>query len=452
MIKKCIITVYEYKERCALVVKVTDVLAGSHGYKAGILAGDFLISVNSHPIHDVLDYRFYLAETRVELKMKRAESEYTVVINKRQYDDIGLEFDRPLMDKKHNCENKCIFCFIDQNPKGMRESIYFKDDDSRLSFLHGNYITLTNLHDEDIDRIIEMHISPVNISVHTTNPELRVKMMKNKRSGEVLKYIKRLSDAGIKLRGQIVLCKGINDGAELDRTMNDLYQYYPQLDSVSVVPAGLTRFRDGLYQLEPFTSDECSAVIKQVAEFGDMCKHHCGERVFFASDEFYVKSGMPLPEYDYWEEFTQIENGVGMLTSFEHEFELAASTLSDEEKKIHRNVSIATGEASYQMINKLASRLADMCSNVEVNVYPVKNDFFGGEVTVSGLMTGKDIADQLYGKNLGDTLYLPRTVLRSEGDLFLCGMTPEELSTHLGCEICFCENDGADFLYNLLGI
>ncbi len=434
------------------MVKVTDVLEASHGYKAGVLAGDFLISVNSHPIHDVLDYRFYLAETSVELLMKRGENEYTAVIKKKQYDDIGLEFDKPLMDKKHNCENKCIFCFIDQNPKGMRESIYFKDDDSRLSFLHGNYITLTNLHDEDIDRIIEMHISPVNISVHTTNPELRVKMMKNKRSGEVLKYIKRLSDAGIKLRGQVVLCKGINDGPELDRTMNDLYQYYPQLDSVSVVPAGLTKFRDGLYSLEPFTPDECAAVIKQVNSFGDMCKYHSGERVFFASDEFYVKSGTPLPDYDYWEEFTQIENGVGMLSSFKHEFEIAASTLSEDEKNIAREVSVATGEAAYEMINKLSAELASLCPRMKIRVYPVKNEFFGGEVTVSGLLTGKDIERQLGGCELGEVLYLPKTVLRSEGDLFLCGMTPEELSASLGCEICFCENDGADFLYNLLGI
>lgn len=434
------------------MVKVTDVYAGSHAFKAGVLAGDFLISVNSHPIHDVLDYRFYLAETEVELKMKRGDADYTVTLRKKQYDDIGLEFDRPLMDKKHNCENKCIFCFIDQNPKGMRESIYFKDDDSRLSFLHGNYITLTNLHDEDIDRIIEMRISPVNISVHTTNPELRVKMMKNKRSGEVLKYIKRLSDAGIKLRGQIVLCKGINDGAELDRTMNDLYQYYPQLDSVSVVPAGLTKFREGLYELSPFNGDECAEIIKQVNEFGDMCKYHCGERVFFASDEFYIKSGTPLPDYDYWEEFTQIENGVGMLSSFMHEFDIALKTLSDDEKSVCRDVSVATGEASYGMINELVSKLSSMCPNVIISVYPIKNDFFGGEVTVSGLMTGRDIAAQLAGCHLGDALYLPKTVLRSEGDLFLCGMTPEELSNTLGCEICFCENDGADFLYNLLGI
>ncbi len=434
------------------MVRVAAVSPRSHAFRAGICEGDYLISVNGHEIHDVLDYRFYLAENVVELAMMRNSDNYTVRISKKQYDDIGLEFDRPLMDKKHRCENKCIFCFIDQNPKGMRESIYFKDDDSRLSFLHGNYITLTNLHDEDIDRIIEMHISPVNISVHTTNPELRVKMMKNKRSGEVLDYIKRLSDAGIKLRGQIVLCKGINDGKELDRSMNDLYKYYPQLDSVSIVPAGLTRYRDGLFQLEPFSAQECAAVIEQVKAFGDMCMVDCGNRVFYASDEFYVKSGTPLPEYEYWGDFSQIENGVGMLSSFEYEFESALKTLSEEEKAVARTVSVATGEAAYQMIKALAERVKDVCPAMSINVYPIKNEFFGGQVTVSGLLTGRDITNQLKGMDLGEELLLSRSVLRSEGDLFLCGMTPDEVSKELEVKLCFNENDGAEFLFALLGI
>ncbi len=434
------------------MVKITLVATRSHAFRAGIREGDFLISVNRHDIHDVLDYRFYLAEKTVELKLKRGEEEYSVTINKGEYDDIGLEFDRPLMDNKHRCENKCIFCFIDQNPEGMRESIYFKDDDSRLSFLHGNYITLTNLKDADIDRIIEMHISPVNISVHTTNPELRVKMMKNKRSGEVLSYIGRLADAGIKLRGQIVLCKGINDGAELDRSMNDLYKYYPQLDSVSIVPAGLTKFRDNLYPLEPFTAEECSKVIKQVKEFGDMCLIHCGERVFYCSDEFYLKAGEEIPDYDYWGEFSQIENGVGMIASFEHEFEMALETLSDEEKQTVRNVSVATGEAAYDMMKRLANKLCAACPNVAVHVHKVKNQFFGGEVTVTGLLTGVDLAEQLKDKELGEALYLSCNVLRSEGDLFLCGMTPDELSERLNVPLVFNQNDGGEFLFSLLGI
>ena len=434
------------------MVKITLVAARSHAFRAGIREGDFLISVNSHEIHDVLDYRFYLAEKNVELELRRGDEVYIVAISKGEYDDIGLEFDKPLMDNKHRCENKCIFCFIDQNPEGMRESIYFKDDDSRLSFLHGNYITLTNLKDADIDRIIEMHISPVNVSVHTTNPELRVSMMKNKRSGEVLDYLGKLAQAGIKLRGQIVLCKGVNDGAELDRSMNDLYKYYPQLDSVSIVPAGLTKFRDDLYPLEPFNAKESLKVIKQVKDFGDMCLAHCGERVFYCSDEFYLKAGVEIPSYDYWGEFSQIENGVGMIASFEHEFKMALETLSEDEKMIKKSVSVATGEAAFGMMKRVINELSKVCPNVKINVYCIKNNFFGGEVTVTGLLTGKDLEEQLLNKDLGDALHLSCNVLRSEGDLFLCGMTPEELSKKLNVPLVFNRNDGGEFLFSLLGI
>ena len=434
------------------MVEITEVRARSRADKAGIFSDDILVSINGHDINDVLDYRFYLAEKELSLLLKRKGDEFTVNIKKGEYDDIGLEFATPLMDKKHTCENKCIFCFIDQNPKGMRESIYFKDDDSRLSFLHGNYITLTNLKPADIQRIVNMRISPVNVSVHTTNPELRVKMMKNKHSGEVLSYLRVLADAGIKLRGQIVLCKDVNDGEELTRSMNDLCEYYPQLDSVSIVPAGLTGYRDGLYPLEPFTAEECAAVIKQVTEFGDKCIEKYGERIFYASDEFYVKSGTPLPEYEFWGDFTQIENGVGMLSSFEYEFMCALSTLDDEEKSINRHVTVATGYASYEMINKLCQRLMEDCPNLKINVEKIKNNFFGGEVTVTGLLTGKDISEQLMGKDLGEAVYLSRNVLRSEGDLFLCGMTPEELKEKLGTNVCFTDNDGGDFLYSILNI
>lgn len=434
------------------MVEITEVIAGSRAAKKGVLEGDILVSINGHPINDVLDYRFYLAEKETQILLKRNGEELEVNIKKGEYDDIGLEFATPLMDKKHTCENKCIFCFIDQNPKGMRESIYFKDDDSRLSFLHGNYITLTNLKPADIQRIINMHISPVNISVHTTNPELRVKMMKNKHSGEVLSYIRTLADAGIKLRGQIVLCKDVNDKEELTRSMMDLCEYYPALDSVSIVPAGLTGYRDGLYHLEPFSAEECLTVIKQVTEFGDKCIEKFGERIFYASDEFYVKSGTPLPDFDHYGDFTQIENGVGMLTSFDYEFMCALSTLDDEEKQIEKSVTVATGYASYGMMKKLCDRLSEECPNLKINVERIKNNFFGGEVTVTGLLTGKDIAEQLSEKDLGSELYLSRNVLRSEGDLFLCGMTPDELSEKLSVDLCFTENDGGEFLYKILEI
>lgn len=434
------------------MVEITGVLPHSRAERHGIRPGDILLEINGYPIRDVLDYRFRLADEVVLLKLHRGPELLDVKIRKSTYDDIGLEFGTPLMDRKHRCENACIFCFIDQNPPGMRETIYFKDDDSRLSFLHGNYITLTNLHDEDIDRIIEMHISPVNVSVHTTNPELRVKMMKNKRSGEVLSYLRRLADAGTKLRGQIVLCRGINDGAELDRTMRDLAAYYPALDSVSVVPAGLTAHRDGLYPLEPFSPEECAAVIGQVSAFGDRCEAELGERIFYASDEFYVKSGTPLPDGAYYGDYTQLENGVGMLSSFGEEFHAMLRTLSEEEKKVRRRVSVATGEASYAFLTGLAEELAAVCPGLSCSVFCVKNRFFGGEVTVTGLLTGRDIAEQLAGKDLGETLYLSRTTLRSEGDLFLCGMTPVELSEKLGVAVDFVETDGGAFALKLLGL
>ncbi|MGM9635824.1 MAG: DUF512 domain-containing protein [Candidatus Avispirillum sp.] len=433
------------------MVEIVGVDSNSRAEKHGIMPGDVLLSVNGHEICDVLDYRFYLAEREIILSLRRRGEPFSVLIRKKEYDDIGLEFATPLMDKKHTCENKCIFCFIDQNPPGMRSSIYFKDDDSRLSFLHGNYITLTNLKPSDIQRIINMHISPVNVSVHTTNPELRVKMMKNKHSGEVLSYLRTLADAGIKLRAQIVLCRGINDGEELMRTMRDLSEYYPQMDSVSVVPAGLTAYREKLYPLEPFTPAECAEVIRQVTGFGDECVKKFGERIFYASDEFYVKSGTPLPDFEFWGDFSQLENGVGMLSSFEHEFMSMLSMLDGEDFKVRREVSVATGEAAYGLISELCGTLSERCPGLKIHVYAVKNNFFGGEVTVTGLLTGRDIAEQLRDKPLGEELLLSRNVLRSEGDLFLCGMTPEALSKALGVPLVFNENDGAEFLMRLLG-
>lgn len=430
------------------MVEVTGVLPRSKAEKAGVLVGDILLEINAHPIRDVLDYRFRLAEESVTLKLHRGPDIVEVKIKKDTYDDIGLEFGTPLMDKKHRCENGCIFCFIDQNPRGMRETIYFKDDDSRLAFLHGNYITLTNLHDEDIDRIIEMHISPVNVSVHTTNPTLRVAMMKNKRSGEVLSYLDKLADAGITLRGQIVLCRGINDGAELDRSMRDLSKYYPKMDSVSIVPAGLTAHREGLYHLEPFSAEECAAVIRQIEEFNKTLP----ETMFFASDEFYVKSGTPLPASEHYGEFTQIENGVGLLSSFGAEFDFMLDNIDDEEFEGSRTVSVATGEASYEFIKSLVTKIESRFDGFTCHVYKIKNNFFGGEVTVTGLLTGRDIAEQLDGRELGETLYLSRTTLRSEGDLFLCGMSTDELSEKLGVPIEFSENDGAEFVLKLLGL
>ena len=436
------------------MVKIVSVDANSRAKRVGINENDILVSINGREINDVLDYRFHLANKKIDVCILRDGEELHFNIVKAEYDDIGLDFETPLMDKKHSCENKCIFCFIDQLPKGLRKTLYFKDDDSRLSFLHGNYITLTNLDDKDIDRIIEMHISPVNVSVHTTNPELRVKMMKNKRSGEVLSYLKRFADAGIHICGQIVLCKNVNDGEELMRSMRDLTEYFPALQSVSIVPAGKTKFRDNLYHLESFTKEDCQKVIAQVEAFADECLEKYGSRLFFCADEFYIKGELPLHDDEYYEGYAQIENGVGMLTSLLTEFGIETNYIDEylEKYKAPRRISVVTGMAAKDQIIDMCDRLCKIIDGLEINVYPIVNDFFGHEITVSGLLTGKDIFEQLKDKELLDELILPPNVLRSEGDLFLCGMSLDELSEKLNVKIRLSGSDGAGFVSSMLGI
>ena len=436
------------------MVTITDVSLGSRADRAGIVTGDVLISINKKQINDVLDYRFYLANKKVTLLIQRDGKQKKFTIRKQEYDDIGLDFETPLMDKKHSCENKCVFCFIDQLPKGMRKSLYFKDDDSRLSFLHGNYITLTNLHDADIQRIIDMRISPVNVSVHTTNPELRVKMMKNKRAGEVLDYLKRLADAGIELCCQIVLCKGLNDKEELDRTMCDLEALAPAMRSTSVVPAGLTKFRDGLYQLEPFTKEECADIIKQINDFGDMCLYKHQTRLFYPADEFYIQAGLPLPEDGFYEDYSQIQNGVGMLTDMRTciEYELEDTEKYSQHIGKVRTVSIATGYAAKAHMEGVASLIESRFENIKINVYPIKNNFFGDRITVAGLLTGKDIIEQLQGAELGDVLLIPANCLRSEGDVLLDDISPEDISKALGIAVESADSDAEKFISKVLGL
>ncbi len=431
------------------MVTVYGIVSGSPAEKAGIRVGDILHTVNGKEISDVLDYRFYLTEKKAVLSLTRDGVPYEVKIHKEMYADIGLEFKTYLMDEKHSCRNRCIFCFIDQLPKGMRETLYFKDDDSRLSFLMGNYITLTNLKDSDIDRIIKMRISPINVSVHTMNPELRVKMMKNKNAGDVLKYLKRLSEAGITLNCQIVLCRGVNDGEELLFSMRELAELYPQVESVSVVPAGMTKFRDGLFPLSPYTPEECGNIIDAVTSFGDECVSKYGSRIFFPGDELYVKSGRALPDESFYEDFSQIENGVGMIASMKAEFDYEIQQNTDVEVT-PKTVSFATGYAAYEFIKELAEKAETAVRGLKINVFKIKNNFFGESITVSGLLTGKDLSEQLKecseNGELGQTLYLSRNMLRAEGDLFLDGMTPDELSKSLGgINIEFLQNDGAEF-------
>ena len=436
------------------MVKIVSVEERSYAKKAGISPLDTLVSINGNEICDVLDYRFYLADKVIKLKLLRDGEEYTVKIKKGEYDDIGLEFETPLMDKKQSCRNGCIFCFIDQNPEGMREPIYFKDDDSRLSFIHGNYITLTNMYDKDIDRIIKMRISPVNISIHTTNPELRVRMMKNKRSGEVLAYLDRFKEAGLSMCGQIVLCKGVNDDEELLRSLRDLSRYYPELGSVSIVPAGLTKHRDGLYPLTDFTPEEAAAVIDMVDKVAGEQLERFGSRQFFAADEFYLKSGRPLPPTEYYEDYPQIENGVGMLRSFSDEFGMATEDVEEMIRAFsgERTVTVVTGVAAYDMLSASAGKLMALCPGLKVNVVKIINKFFGESITVAGLLTGKDICDQLDGVELGDELLVPASAIRADDEDFLCGMTLEELSHRLGVKATPVGNDGYAFAEAVFGI
>ncbi|MBO7304713.1 MAG: DUF512 domain-containing protein [Clostridia bacterium] len=435
------------------MVKIVSVAPRSLAARAGVKADDVLVSINENEINDVLDYRFYLTEKRVILRLLRDGRERLVKIKKGEYDDIGLTFRSALMDEKHSCKNKCIFCFIDQNPKGMRDTIYFKDDDSRLSFLHGNYITLTNMTDSDVERIIKMRISPVNISIHTTNPELRVKMMKNKHSGEVLDYLRRFYEAGISMCGQIVLCKGVNDGEELLRSMRDLSGYYPALSSVSVVPAGLTKHREGLFPLADFTKQEAGEIIDMIDAFAEEHLERCGSRLFFAADEFYLKAERSIPCEEYYEEYPQIENGVGMLRSFSEELDAAIADSDELVANIsgERRVAIATSRASYPMISAAAERLSRLTDKIKIEVYCIKNEFFGESITVAGLMTGTDIYNQLSGKICADELLLPAAALRRGEMDFLCGMTLRELSEKLGVKIRVCENDGFDFVDAVFG-
>ncbi len=440
------------------MVEITAVIPRSLAEKAGMCAGDILVSINGHYIRDVLDYRFRLTEKQVEIECERNGERVKFNISKDEYGDIGLEFERPLMDKKLSCANKCVFCFIDQLPRGMRKTLYFKDDDSRLSFLHGNYVTLTNMDDADIDRIIEMHISPVNISVHTTNPSLRVQMMKNKRAGEVLSYLKELADNGIALCTQIVLCKGLNDGEELLRTMHDLATLHPALKSCSIVPAGLTKFRDGLYPLSPFTEEESGNIIDTVNEFGDECLKKYGSRLFFCADELYLKAGRPLPTSEYYEDYSQIENGVGMITSLETDFNFDYAYVSEYAEKFAvqypdgRTVSIATGEAAFDLISGLAKKIEDAIPKAKINVYKIINHFFGESITVSGLLTGSDMAEQLAGRELGEMLYFPKNTLKADEDIFLDDMTPAQLSEKLGVPVSPSCEDGFEFIPHILGL
>ncbi len=432
-------------------VLINGVAKKSIADKKGIRAGDVLISVNGHEINDVLDYSFYVKEEKIVLALVSESRAKKVKIRKKEYDDIGLEFETYLMDKQHHCKNKCVFCFIDQLPKGMRDTLYFKDDDSRLSFLFGNYVTLTNLTEHDVQRLIDMHISPVNVSVHTMNPTLRVEMMKNKHAGECLSILKRLADAGIQLNTQLVLCPGLNDGKELEFSLNELEKLRPAIQSIAAVPVGLTKFRKGLAKLRPYTPEEAKAVISTVDAFGKKCLEKYGTRLAFCADEFYLKAALPIPDEEYYEDYPQIENGVGLWKDLEVSF-FDALENCEADRSTKSRVSLITGTAAYPLIKKLAAAAEQKFPNVKADVFEILNDFFGHSITVAGLVTGQDLIAQLKNKDCAKRLIIPSVMLRSEEDMFLDNVTKEDVQKALDVTLTVTpQSDGAELLYNILG-
>lgn len=433
-----------------MAVTISGIDKGSIAEKKKICAGDKLISINGSEINDVLDYRFYINETRLLLSLETAAGKSKLaLIKKDEFEDIGLEFETYLMDKQRSCKNKCIFCFIDQLPKGLRKSLYFKDDDSRLSFLFGNYITLTNLSDSEAERIIKMHISPVNVSVQTMNPDLRVKMMANPHAGESLRYLRRFAEAGIALNTQLVLCPGINDGAELEYSLNELAKLYPAVQSIAAVPVGLSDHRQGLYPLKPYDEKTAGEVIDAIDKFNERFKKENGEIIAYAADEFYLKANRQMPDADYYNGFPQLENGVGMWALLKSEFEDALNECKITE--LNRRITVATGEAAYPLISELAKKAEKKIKGLSIQVVSVKNKLLGSMITVSGLLCGADIADAVGGLDLGEELIIPPNCLRSEGDMFLDDMTVDELSDKLGIKITQNGSSGEDLLSAFTG-
>lgn len=424
--------------------KIVSVDSGSPCARAGVRAGETLLKIDGADIRDVLDLKFYSYDSRVTLTVQDEDGNTREVrVRKAEGQPLGLNFEHYLMDKMKRCSNKCVFCFIDQLPKGMRETLYVKDDDARLSFLMGNYISMTNLSETDVQRILRMHISPINISVQTTNPELRVKMLRNPRAGEALALLPRFAEAGITMNCQLVVCEGLNDGEELWRSLRDLEALYPAVNSISVVPFGMTRHRDGLYPLKPTTTEGAGQVLDIVEAFAEACYEKYGTRLAWGGDELYLKAGRPLPDADYYEDFTQFENGIGMLPLFLEEFRLA---LPDYAGRTARPFTIATGAAAGPSLAKLIDEAGQVCDNLDGKVVEIRNDFFGHGVSVAGLITGQDLIAQLRGRDLGARVLISANMLRDGGDVFLDDVTPAEASAALGVPVVPVEIDGADLL------
>ncbi len=419
---------------------IVSVDAKSPAKRAGVKAGERLVEVNGHRIIDVLDYKFYTYDPVLDLTLEHDGKRRTLRVEKREGEELGLNFETYMMDAPRSCANHCVFCFVDQLPKGMRESLYFKDDDARLSFLMGNYITLTNLSDRECQRIIDLHISPINVSVHATEPDLRAMLLGNKRGAQGIELMRRFAEHGITMNCQIVSCPGLNDGPHLQRTMEDLAEMYPGVGSVSVVPVGLTKHREGLYPLEPYTETTAAAVVDMVESFAEDCLQKYGTRLFWCSDEFYLQAGRDIPEDAYFEDYTQLENGVGMLRLLMTEFD---SALALQEEKRVSDFSVACGVAAAPFLRLIVDNAAPKC-HTKGSVYPIVNRFFGETITVSGLVTGGDLIDQLTGKDLGERLLLPVNMLRHGQDVFLDDVTLAQVSQRLGVKVTPVNQDGFD--------
>jgi len=438
------------KEQKKIVVK--NVHTGSIAEEAGIEPGDAILTIDKSSIMDVFDYRFLTTDEFLTIEIEKPYGEvWEVEIEKDEYEDLGIDFEDPMMDDARSCTNNCIFCFIDQLPKGMRETLYFKDDDTRLSFMMGNYVTLTNMKDSDIDRIIKYRMSPINISVHTTNPELRKTMLRNRFAGGITDRIKRLVEAGITVNCQIVLCRGINDGKELDRTIEDLAIYYPGVYSISIVPVGLTKYRDDLFELKAFDKESSLELIKQVEAWQIKLLTQYGKRAVYIADEFYIMAGVNIPGYEEYEDFPQIENGVGLVSLLRYEIDETLNNFAEKIKhSAKRTVSIATGFSVSAYIEEIAGKIS-AASGVDINVYTIINNFFGEHVTVTGLLTGQDIISQLSGRELGEELLISSSMLRSGEEVFLDDVTLKELSHNLNIKVTPVINSGKEFVESIIG-
>ncbi len=428
------------------VIKSVD--PGSIADELGLEPGDRLLSIDGHDPEDIFDYEYYLENESVVVEVQKADGEEWELDIENDYQDLGLTFENGLMSEYRSCTNKCIFCFIDQMPPGMRDTLYFKDDDSRLSFLQGNYVTLTNMKEKDIDRIIRFHLSPINISVHTTDPELRCRMLHNRFAGKALGYMDRLYAAGTPMNGQIVLCRGINDGEQLERTIRDLSRYIPCMESVSVVPVGLSRYREGLYPLEPFTAEDAARTIDQIERWQKKLFTEYGTHFVHASDEFYILAGRSMPEEERYDGYLQLENGVGMIRLMTEEVNETLADLDGDDSA--EEISIATGFLAASYLAGFLDRIREKFPNRRVHLYPIRNDFFGEQITVAGLITGRDLIRQLAGKELGGRLLLPACMFRSGEEVFLDDVTREQVKTALQVEVNIVKSSGQDFVNAIL--